>query len=271
MRISTIWIAKDEEGQSLEDFLQSLKEFYGNKTSITLKDEKEYEFSLRSLVKEDDLYVGLLYKYKRDTSIRTYSPNTRNDGEEKTLGHPLLADSYFCITGKGLMVEEKPPHFGHVMITNILVEMAETVNPKIRYKFSFLNSESAIDDIFKEIKNEKIKSIKFKHIQRNPDPEDENLKKFEDMTVDTKSRSVEFSSPQEGLNPDSSYIEGGKILAKEDKAQFKIETVTEDDTPKTYDTAEGRNKRKLKVPYKDASDRLDKLIAAFKELLRFLK
>lgn len=268
MKISTIWIAKEKTNKSLSDFLKYLLEFYNKKIPITINGETEYEFGLRSLEKEDNLYVGLLYKYKRDTSIRTYIPNTRNDSEEKTHGHLILAKAYFCIADKLLMVEEKPPHFGHVMITKILDEMAKKVNSNNEFIFDFLNSESAIDQIFRQIENEKIKTIKFKLIERNPDPDDENLKKFEDLTIDTKSSDVEFSAPKKGLNHKSFYIEGGKILAKESKAEIRIETETEDKSPKTYDTSKARNKQRLKVTYKNDDDRLQKILDSFKNLLK---
>ena len=97
MKVSTIWIAKEKNDKPLTDLLKYLYECYNNKISVSPKDEEDYEFSLRSLENNDNMSVGLLYKYKRDTSIRTYVPNTRNDSEEKTQGHPLLATAYFNI------------------------------------------------------------------------------------------------------------------------------------------------------------------------------
>jgi len=267
MKTSTVWVAEETNGKLLSDFVKYLSDFYNKNISITIKGEEDYEFSLRSFENKDNLHIGLLYKYKRDTSIRTYLPNIRNDTEERTHGHLLLADAYFCIADELLMVEEKPPHFGHVMITRILNEMAKKVNSEALFKFDFLNSEKAIDDIFEEIKEEKIKRIKFKNIRRNFNPTNKSLQKFEDVSTDTGSKDIELDSPKEGLNHNSSYIEGGKILAKENKADITIETETKEKIPKTYDTTEARNKVRSKATYKNDNDRPIKLREIFKNLL----
>lgn len=266
---STIWIAKEMNDKPLSDLLKYLLQFYNKNMPITIKGEEEYEFSLRSLENYDNLHVGLLYKYKKDTSIRTYIPITRNDTKEKTNGHLILGEAYFCIADEFLMVEEKPPHFGHVMATRILDAIAQRVNNENRFKFDFLNSGNAIDDIFEQIKDEKIKKIKFKNIRRNAKPTNKSLIKFEDFTTDTGVKDMELSSPKDGLNHDSSYIEGGKILAKENKANIAIETETDDKSPKTYDTSDARNKVKSKVTYENEDERPGKLREAFKKLRNF--
>lgn len=270
---STVWIAKERNGKSLTDFLKYLSDFYSKNIPITIKGEEEYEFSLHSLENKDNLHIGLLYKYKRDISIETYILNTRNDAEEKTHEHTILANAYFCIADELLMVEEKPPHFDHVMIARILDAMAEKVNGNSKYDFDFLSSGNAkdrmsvINRIFEQINEEKIKKIKFKDIRRNPDPTDKALKEFEDMATDTGSSDIEFSSPKKGLNHDSSYIEGGKRLAEENKTDIKIETETNDKITKTYDTSEA-NKERLEITYENDDDRPEKLLEAFKELLK---
>lgn len=87
------------------------------------------------------------------------------------------------------------------------------------------------------------------------------------MSTDTGSKDIELDSPKEGLNHNSSYIEGGKILAKENKADITIETETKEKIPKTYDTTEARNKVRSKATYKNDNDRPIKLREIFKNLL----
>jgi hypothetical protein len=271
MKSSNIWVAKTTDMQGLALISDKLSIFYQKKLSVSIKGEEDYEFTLARVEKHDGMFIGSMFKYKKEQRIQSFYPTTRAVETEKTKGHPLIADAYFCLIDNFIMVEEKPPHFGHVMIIKIIKRMADEIEMIKDFEFEFINSKLEIDNIFKQITMEKIKYIRFKDIKENQRPEKKSLQLFEDLSIGTKSKSIEFGNPREGLNPNASYIEGGKILAQENKANIKIETETGNGEKKVYDTTEARNKIRERIEYKDETERKFKIIDIFKKLFNKLK
>jgi hypothetical protein len=145
------------------------------------------------------------------------------------------------------------------MIIKIISKIAEQQSNIKGYEFVFINSKLAIEDIFNRALNEKITRIKFKNISENPDPDNQDLRTFETLTKDTNSNNIELDNLKEGINPRSRYVNGGKILAEENKAEVHIETVTSNGQSKVYDTSEARNKVREKIEFKDKSGRIQKI------------
>ena len=268
MRTSTIWLAEEESRISMEGMINSLTLFYEQKKIVKIEGEEDYEFTLGEIEKDEELFMGRIYKFYKDQTIKSWQTETREILEEKTKGHLILADAYLGILGDKLIVEEKPPHFGHLMISKILSKMSREINAQVQYEFEFPNSKMAIEEIFKQITEERIKLIRFKNISENPSPTNESLKRFENLAKDTKSKEIEFSNSREGINPNSTHIQGGKLLVEESKSNARIETETKQGEPKVYDTSEARNKIREKVQYKGEEDRKFKLKEAFLKLLR---
>ena len=268
MRTSTVWLAEEESKISLAGMIHSLTVFYNQNRTVRIEGEEDYEFTLGEIENDGKLFVGRIYKYYKDRTIKSWRTDTREILQEKTEGHLILADAYFGTLGNQLIVEEKPPHFGHIMISRILSKMSKEIEPLIEYKFEFPNSKMAIEEIFKQIAEEKIKLIRFKNISENPDPADENLRKFETLVKDTRSKEIEFSNSREGINPNSAHIQGGKYLVEESKSNARIETETKQGEPKVYDTSEARNKVREKVQYKDEENHKSKLKEAFLKLFK---
>ena len=268
MRTSTVWLAEEESKISLEGMIHSLTVFYNQNRTVRIEGEEDYEFTLGEIENDGKFFVGRIYKYYKDRTIKSWRTDTREILQEKTEGHLILADAYFGTLGNQLIVEEKPPHFGHLMISKILSKMSRKINARVQYEFEFPNSRMAIEEIFRQITEERIKLIRFKNISENPDPTNENLKRFENLVKDTKSKEIEFSNSREGINPNSTHIQGGKLLVEESKSNARIETETKQGEPKVYDTSEARNKIREKVQYKGEEDRKFKLKEAFLKLLR---
>ncbi len=267
MGMSTIWLAQEENGNSLSDLIDSIRGFYRRNGEVSVEYEEDYKFGIGELEEQDSYFIGSIVKYYKEPKTTTYLPQTREITEERTHGNPLLSEGYFAISGTKIAVEERVPHLGHVLMVKILKKISEEQGVEADYRFNFVNSPLAIDEIFSQIEQEKIIKIKFKNIKRNPDPEDESLRRFEELTNDTGSKDIEFSNAKEGINGGSTFIKGGKILAEESRVDIHIETETEG-KPKVYDTSQNRNKIREKIEFKDKTDHLNKFKEKILSLFR---
>lgn len=256
---STLWLAQEENKRSLDNLVESLADFFGKNGEVSDEYEEGYRYGIGEFTTEEKYTIGTLVKYRKEHKTTTYIRTTREIAEEDTKGYPLIADAYFAISGYMIAVEERVPNIGHVMIGKILSKIAEQQSKIKGYEFTFINSKLAIEDIFKQALSEKITKIKFKNISENPDPENLDLKMFETLAKDTKSKDIELNNPKEGINPKSQYVNGGKILAGENKAEVHIETVTPRGQSKVYDTSEARNKVREKIEFEDKPERVQKI------------
>lgn len=264
MARSTIWIAKEEDDQALSSLISSLKKAMDLKISVIDEDE-EFEYLLNEFQEKNKIYVGKLLKYKRSKAMETVDPTKNTLGEENLRNYPLIEYSLFAVDENGILVEEKIPNMGHKRVLSKLLEIYKKVGStsKLEYNFEFLFSPKSAEEFLKGV--DKIKLVRFSDIRTNPDPEDEDLLLFEDLTGDTKSASIEIANSK-GLNKKSRYIQGGFLLVEEGKAHMKLEG-SKGDEPAVYNTRKGSAKEKETVEY-HKEDRHTTVEKKFSEMIK---
>ena len=247
MARSTIWIAKEEENLALTSLTNFLKRALELKASVIDEDE-EFEYLLNEFQERNGIYFGRLLKYKRSKLMETVNPTENTLGEENLRNYPLIEYSLFAVRENGILVEEKIPNMGHKRVLSKILEIYQKVasTSKLDYSFDFLFSPRSAEEFLKSV--DKIKLVRFSDIRKNPDPEDDDLALFEDLTGDTKSASIEIANSK-GLNKKSRYIQGGFLLVEEGKAHMKLEG-SKGDEPTVYNTRKGSAKEKELVEYK---------------------
>lgn len=264
MARSTIWIAKEEGNLSLTSLITSLKRALVLKIS-TLDNDDEFEYLLNEFQEKNNIFVGKLLKYKRSKSMETVNPNENSLSEENLRNYPLIEYSLFAIDDKEILVEEKLPNMGHKRVLTKILEIYQKVssNSWLDYNFEFLFSPKSAEEFLMSV--DKIKLVRFSDIRKNPDPEDDDLALFEDLTGDTKSASIEIANSK-GLNKKSRYIQGGFLLVEEGKAHMKLEARKGEESA-VYNTRKGSAKEKELVEYKK-EDRRTTVEKKFYEMIK---
>jgi hypothetical protein len=272
MQESTIWTAVERNDKKLDSLFDSLENAYSSKQVILLNQEEEYQYAIHEFrensIKNIRYASGQIVKFKKEREVDSFNIDNDSITREQTNNPPIIGYSNFVVFNKNILIEQKGRILGQRQVLNAIVKFCEEKTKAEKLDIDFVTDSKAMDEFIET--QEKIILVRFSNIILNPDNPNQNVQRFEDIIKDSNSKNTEFSnSSGEGINKESSIVNGGLKLAEMQKLNVKIEGESGGEK-QVFNSSKGRNKQKEKVTYeKGKRDEtvMSKLIQKIKELL----